>query len=172
MKSLAVTLIGLIVLGGGYYWYSQNQVQTQSASDSMNADFGMTAEQGSVDAMDMGPADSAPASSPATTPAATVDVGSAVTTGTTKEFTVTGKNFSFAPANMMVKKGDRVKITFVNDAGTHDLVVDGYNARTKIMQGGARETIEFVADKAGSFEYYCSVGSHRQMGMKGTLIVQ
>ena len=33
-------------------------------------------------------------------------------------------------------------------------------------------TAEFTADKVGSFEYYCSVGSHRSMGMKGVLKVE
>lgn len=89
-----------------------------------------------------------------------------------KSFTVSGKNFTFAPAEMRVKKGDRVKITFVNESGFHDLVIDEFNARTAQIGAGKTETIEFVADKTGSFEYYCSVGSHRQMGMKGTLIVE
>lgn len=89
----------------------------------------------------------------------------------TKSFTVTGQNFSFSPATMTVKKGDKVRITFQNQSGTHDLVVDGYNVRTKVLSGGQSETIEFTANQSGSFEYYCSVGSHRQMGMKGTLIV-
>ena len=87
------------------------------------------------------------------------------------EFTVRGKNFSFTPATMAVNKGDKVRITFINDSGTHDFVVDGYNVRTKTLQTGQSETIEFIADKTGTFEYYCSVGSHRSMGMKGTLTV-
>jgi plastocyanin len=89
----------------------------------------------------------------------------------TKSFTVSGKNFSFTPATMQVNRGDRVRITFNNTSGTHDLVVEGYNARTKILQTGQSETIEFVANQSGSFEYYCSVGQHRSMGMKGTLTV-
>ena len=89
-----------------------------------------------------------------------------------REFTVTGRAFSFTPSTMTVNKGERVRITFNNAAGTHDLVVDGYNVRTKILQGGESETIEFVADEAGTFEYYCSVGTHRQQGMKGTLTVE
>jgi uncharacterized cupredoxin-like copper-binding protein len=32
--------------------------------------------------------------------------------------------------------------------------------------------VQFVADKTGTFEFYCSVGNHRQMGMVGTLVVQ
>jgi plastocyanin len=88
-----------------------------------------------------------------------------------KTFNVTGQNFSFAPSTMTVNKGDRVKINFTNQAGTHDLVVEGYNVRTKVLQGGQSETIEFTANQSGTFEYYCSVGTHRQMGMKGTLKV-
>jgi len=47
-----------------------------------------------------------------------------------------------------------------------------FNARTKQIKAGETETIEFIADKVGSFEYYCSVGQHRQMGMVGTLVVE
>jgi plastocyanin len=46
-----------------------------------------------------------------------------------------------------------------------------YGAATKQTQAPTEEVIEFTADKVGSFEYYCSVGSHRQMGMKGVLKV-
>lgn len=101
-------------------------------------------------------------------PTGTVTTPSA---GTVKEFTVTGKNYSFAPATLTVKKGDTVKITFVNEGGFHDLKLDEFNVATRQLNGGSQETVTFVADKAGSFEYYCSVGTHRQMGMKGTLTV-
>ncbi|MEN9561085.1 MAG: hypothetical protein RIQ56_358, partial [Candidatus Parcubacteria bacterium] len=55
--------------------------------------------------------------------------------------------------------------------GTHDFRIEGYDVGTKVIQGSASETFEFVADKAGDFEFYCSVGSHRAMGMKGTFTV-
>ena len=89
-----------------------------------------------------------------------------------KEFTVVGKPFSFTPETIEVNKGDTVRIVFQNQNGTHDWVIDEFNTRTKILQSGQSETVEFVADKTGSFEYYCSIGTHRQMGMKGTLIVK
>jgi plastocyanin len=88
-----------------------------------------------------------------------------------KTFTVTGGNFEFTPASMTVKKGDTVRITFMNVEGFHDFVIDEFDVATKQIQGGAEEVVEFVADETGSFEYYCSVGSHRAMGMKGTLTV-
>lgn len=44
--------------------------------------------------------------------------------------------------------------------------------KTKVINGGETDTVEFTPDKAGSFEYYCSVGKHRAMGMKGTVTVE
>lgn len=89
-----------------------------------------------------------------------------------KTFTVMGKPFSFTPDKITVKKGETVRIVFQNQEGTHDWVIDEFSARTKVLQAGQSETIEFYANKSGSFEYYCSVGNHRQMGMKGTLTVE
>lgn len=89
-----------------------------------------------------------------------------------KEFVVEGKNFLFSSAAITVNKGDTVKITFKNAGGTHDFVIDEFNVRTSRVADGASETIQFVADKVGNFEYYCSVGNHRQMGMKGVLTVE
>ena len=94
-----------------------------------------------------------------------------VTAGEVKEFIVTGGNFTFSPATRTVKKGDTVRVVFKNDEGFHDFVLDEFDVATKQIQGGSEETVEFVADKAGSFEYYCSVGKHRDMGMKGILTV-
>jgi plastocyanin len=117
-----------------------------------------------------------PADMPLVDPSAIADQGMGVeqtlSASTIKEFTVIGTNFAFAPTTMTVKKGDTVKIIFKNSGGFHDLKIDEFAVATKKLASGAEETIEFVADKAGSFEYYCSVGTHRQMGMKGTLIVQ
>lgn len=92
--------------------------------------------------------------------------------GAVKEFTINGTNFDFDSKTITVKKGDKVKITFNSTQGFHDFKIDEYGLATKQMQSPGTEVIEFVADKAGSFEYYCSVGSHRQMGMVGTLIVE
>lgn len=91
---------------------------------------------------------------------------------TVKEFVITGQNFSFTPSVITVKKGDKVKITFKNVAGFHDFTIDGFGVATRRSQSPATEFLEFTADKTGSFEYYCSVGTHRLMGMKGILKVE
>jgi len=109
--------------------------------------------------------------SPSTTPVASTSP-EATEVSNVKTFVVVGKPFSFTPNQIIVDKGDTVKIVFQNASGTHDWRIDQFNAQTNIINGGKEETIEFVADKVGTFEYYCSVGTHRQLGMKGNLIVQ
>jgi nitrite reductase (NO-forming) len=100
-------------------------------------------------------------------------VGSAQTsTGQTKDFTVVAKNFSFTPNTITVKKGDKVKLTVENMDGFHNLKIDEFGVATSLLKSPAQETVEFIADKVGTFQYYCSVGNHRAMGMWGTLTVQ
>lgn len=89
-----------------------------------------------------------------------------------REFTIEASHFEYDVKEIRVQKGDTVRINFVNEEGFHDLVIDEFEVATAQIQAGESETIEFVADEAGTFEYYCSVGEHRSMGMVGTLIVE
>tara|TARA_B100000745_G_C20140221_1_gene390903 strand:- start:1436 stop:1873 length:438 start_codon:yes stop_codon:yes gene_type:complete len=91
---------------------------------------------------------------------------------TVREFVVSGSNFQFSKNELRVNKGDTVRITFVNGGGVHNFVIDAFAASTSVLQMGEEETIEFVADRAGTFQYYCSVGNHRDLGMVGELIVE
>ena len=74
--------------------------------------------------------------------------------------------------DIKVKKGDTVTINFMNKEGIHDWVIDEFGVRTPKIQAGQSASVTFVADKTGTFEYYCSVGSHRARGMRGNLIVE
>ena len=100
------------------------------------------------------------------------EVNEAMEESDVKTFEIKASNFKFSLAEIRVKKGDRVKIVLNNTGGFHDWVIDEFNARTKQAQGPATETVEFTADKTGTFEYYCSVAQHRQNGMVGKLIVE
>ncbi len=95
-----------------------------------------------------------------------------VSEGEVKEFVVNGNDFKFDVTEIRVKAGDKVRVVFKNTGGFHDFVLDEFAVKTAQLKDGAEETVEFVADVAGTFEYYCSVGKHREMGMVGKLIVE
>ena len=117
-------------------------------------------------------------SAPATVPSsampvvASPEVTEKIVVVNDEDIIVEGSPFKFAPNTITIKKGVLTKIVFKNLKGSHDFVVDGLGIRTKILKDGEEEVLEFTPEKTGSFEFYCSVGSHRAMGMKGTLIVE
>lgn len=86
--------------------------------------------------------------------------------------TVESSSFKFVPNAISVKKGVKTKLVLNNVDGMHDFVVDDLAIKTKIVKGAGQDTVEFTADKAGSYEFYCSVGNHKAMGMVGTLVVE
>ena len=88
-----------------------------------------------------------------------------------KTFTVTGSYLRFyidgaENPDIRVNEGDKVRIEFTSEEGFHDWKVDEFNAATQRVNPGTATSIEFIADKKGTFEYYCSVGQHRAKGMK------
>ena len=95
-----------------------------------------------------------------------------------KTFVLTGENFKFkmngkTNPEIRVKEGDKVRIEFSSVGGFHDLVVDEFDAATaQVRDTDGMTSVEFTADKKGTYEYYCSVGQHRQMGMKGMFVVE
>lgn len=146
---LALVVAGIIVAGGGIILLNQSQTPTQPNR------IEQPAQQTQITAI--------PSSDSAAIELTEEEI---------KEFTISARDFEYDVAEMRVNVGDTVRVTLVNEGGMHDWVVDEFDSRTEILQTGETETVEFVADTAGIFEYYCSVMSHRQMGMVGALIVE
>jgi len=89
-----------------------------------------------------------------------------------KTFDVKGLNYSYDIKEIRVKLNDKVKINFTNTEGMHDFRIDELGVKTNVIKAGQTESAEFVANKTGTFEYYCSVGQHRANGMWGKIIVE
>ncbi len=89
----------------------------------------------------------------------------------TKSFVLETGSFYFTPDKISVKKGDTVKLTVTNKGGMHKFVIDEFQVKTLLPTGKPTE-ITFVADKVGTFEFYCAIGQHRVMGQKGTLVIE
>ena len=183
---LGIVVVLVAVIGGGWYFFlgktSPVEMQDELA-DAMGKDGTVmtdnAVENPSVmpetdehneDAM-MEVATSTPATTGGTAPVKS-ETAAPASSKTAKVFNITGKNFAFSETEMKVKKGDTVTVNFESTTGFHDWVVDEFKAKTQQVRPGTKTSVTFVADKAGTFEYYCSVGSHRAEGMTGKLIVE
>ncbi len=163
-KYITIVVVFIIIVVGGYFVMSNNTPVPKTEESSITDDPIQTTSPSPKTS-----ASTTPDSSTAPKPSTTITKAPPISI---KTFTVTGQNYSLSPSEIKVKKGDTVKIVFKNNSGTHDWVIDEFNARTSRIQTGQTAEVEFVADKTGTFEYYCSVGSHRQQGMVGKLIVE
>jgi len=143
MIKVIVTVLLLVVLVGGVLLYTSNSDSTSSEDIASN-------EQ---DEVNEGNADS--------------DVKVFVVDSSHLRFYMDGVE----NPDIIVNEGDKVRIEFTSSEGYHDWVVDEFNARTEKVNPGNKTSVEFIADKKGTFEYYCSVGKHRANGMFGNLIV-
>jgi cytochrome c oxidase subunit 2 len=88
------------------------------------------------------------------------------------EIQVTLKKYEFSPASLHVKKGERVKLIMSAVDHDHGFKLDEFGVNQKVRKG-TTATVEFIADKSGSFQFRCSTVcglGHR--GMKGTLVVE
>ena len=92
-------------------------------------------------------------------------------TGTVKEFKMTAKQFAFEPSAIEVNKGDKVRLIVTSTDVPHGIAIPEYGINQR-LDPGKPETIEFTADKQGSFTAFCSVfcGSGHS-AMKGKIIV-
>lgn len=77
----------------------------------------------------------------------------------------------FSLKEMRVKKWDKVKIMINTTQWTHDFKIDEFWVYAETPTGEVT-TVEFTADKAGEFVYWCTKPDHRENGHWGTLIVE
>jgi plastocyanin len=78
--------------------------------------------------------------------------------------------------NSLSAKAGNVKIDFDNPNNSlpHDVCVESQGQKlgcSQVVTGGS-STLDLSNLKAGTYTFYCSVDSHRQAGMEGTLNVQ
>ena len=89
-----------------------------------------------------------------------------------KVIPVVANNFSYDVKEIKVKQGEKATVLVTNSEGFHDFVIDELEVNSGMIKAGETMELEIPTDKPGTYEFYCSVGQHRQMGMKGILIVE
>jgi uncharacterized cupredoxin-like copper-binding protein len=96
-------------------------------------------------------------------------------TGTAGEtVTVSETEFELNPADPRISKPGVVEFRVKNEGKiVHALEVEGpgEEAKTKDIQPGGSASLRVDLSTAGSYEWYCPVGNHRDLGMEGTIKV-
>ena len=92
--------------------------------------------------------------------------------GTAHEIKMTAKKYQFDPNTITVKKGERVRLLITALDRDHGFKLEAFGINQKLKKGDT-ETIEFTADKTGTFPFQCSefcgLGHGR---MKGKVVVE
>jgi plastocyanin len=88
---------------------------------------------------------------------------------------VSETEFKIDPANPKIAKTGTVTFKVANEGKfPHALEVEGNGLeeqRTDGIRPGAGATVTVDLSKDGTYEWYCPVGNHRQMGMEGKITV-
>jgi uncharacterized cupredoxin-like copper-binding protein len=108
----------------------------------------------------------------ATTPS--TNAGGAAATGPGGTVDLTATDFKFAPSDPTVQSGD-VNFNLKNDGQTtHSLEIEDVNGEDVEIEGdvspGSSGTLTANL-KPGTYEFYCPVDSHKEMGMTGEITV-
>ncbi|MGK0209297.1 MAG: plastocyanin [Patescibacteria group bacterium] len=179
MKSFMLyIIIGVIVLGGLFYVFNDSD-KGKDNDETDKIPFGDDALIPTDEEIDENtvPVEDDSDDSVSTGSVITGNVISDGGSSDVKTFVVWGKSFEYSVngvsnGDIVVDSGDLVRIEFTSTSGYHDWVVDEFDAATEKVSDGESSFVEFVALGSGSFEYYCSVGSHRAAGMEGKFIVR
>jgi len=88
------------------------------------------------------------------------------------EFKMTAKKYQFDPNTITVKKGEKVRLIITALDRDHGFKLEAFGINQKLKKGDPA-TIEFTADKAGTFPFQCSEFCGFGHGrMKGKVVVE
>lgn len=87
-------------------------------------------------------------------------------------FTIKARHYAFDPARIEVNRGDIVKLTLIAEDVPHAFVILEYRICKRVTPKRP-VSLEFLADKAGTFVYFCNLTADEKCReMRGELIVR
>jgi cytochrome c oxidase subunit 2 len=94
------------------------------------------------------------------------------TASSSHDIQLTCKKYAFSPDPVHVKKGEHVRLIITATDHDHGIKLEAFQIEQKLKKG-VPTTVEFTADKAGTFPFKCSVFCGLgHGGMKGTVVVE
>jgi heme/copper-type cytochrome/quinol oxidase subunit 2 len=79
-----------------------------------------------------------------------------VTSPTERTIRLEAKSFEYTPSEIHVNQGDQVTLEIVSMDVVHGIYIDGYGLEAS-ADPGQTTRLSFIADRAGSFRFRCSV---------------
>ena len=98
---------------------------------------------------------------------------SSSTASPVKEINISAKEFAYTPSSVSVNVGETVKINLTNDGTTtHNLTIAELGVKTKDVNPGESDSVTFTPKTTGAYTFFCSIDSHKDLGLQGTLEVR
>lgn len=90
---------------------------------------------------------------------------------------ITATDNKFSPSTFTVPPGQKIKVTLTNNGKKkHNIAFVLHNKEIVKLPNdigpGETGSLEFTSSGPGSYSYYCPVDLHRELGMKGTMVVK
>jgi cytochrome c oxidase subunit 2 len=110
------------------------------------------------------------------TPAASFAYESFLRSEHAHEFTLIGMDARWDVTTIRVHEGERVRLRITSGDVIHGIEIDGLGIEVDEVYPGKFVTVEFTADKVGTFEFVCTVRCYKDRAehkdMTGSLIVE
>ncbi len=89
----------------------------------------------------------------------------------TRIINIEASNWTFTPASITVKKGEKVQLKITNVSGVHGLLVQDLGIDLKLAEG-ATGTVDLPTDKTGTFSFRCNtLCGEGHKDMTGTITI-
>lgn len=89
------------------------------------------------------------------------------------EVTVKMSEYIISPSVISIEEDSDTTFVIKNlGFTTHNFVSEELGIYSGVIPPGESKTITVMADEPGEYDFYCSIGDHRNNGMEGVLIVK
>jgi plastocyanin len=159
---VGLTLALGVIIPGIYLATSNNEAEQDTSTDTVNE----ATDTNTSDPATSGPADDTSMFNP--------DAPDRVE-NSQYDYMIDMTNYAYSIEEIQAEPGETINILLNSEEGTHDFVIDELDVDSGIVNAGGQTELTFSipedAEAGTSYEYYCSVGNHRQLGQVGTLVI-
>ena len=101
------------------------------------------------------------------------DDGNGTSEAPSETFAIVASDFTFSPPTFAITEAGTYTFDVTNDGGVdHALEIEGSDLEQETETIGPGESASLTVDlESGTYELYCPIGNHRDLGMSGEISV-